>query len=48
MLSKLNKITPQKREELARRVMEMRNRGVDSEVRLRVYNEALDRAVQGR
>jgi hypothetical protein len=48
MLSKLNKITPQKREEIARRVMEMRNRGVDSEVRLRVYNEALDRAVQGR
>ena len=48
MLAKLNKITVQQREELARRVMEMRNQGVDSDERRRVYSEALDRAAQGR
>ncbi|MEM9015491.1 MAG: hypothetical protein AAGC68_00660 [Verrucomicrobiota bacterium] len=48
ILNKLRQISPQQREVLARRVMQMRNNGVDSEVRQRVYREGLDRAVQGR
>ncbi len=48
MMAKLNKITPQQREELARRVMQMRNNGVDSGERRRIYSEALDRAARGR
>lgn len=48
VMEKLRRITPEQREQLARRVMQMRNDGVDSGVRRRVYSEALDRAAQGR
>lgn len=48
VMEKLKKITAQQREELARRVMEMRNNGVNSEERRKVYSEALDRAARGR
>ncbi len=48
IMEKLKKITARQREEIARRIMEMRNNGVDSDERRRVYNEALDRAVNGR
>lgn len=48
VLEKLNRMSPQQREELARQVMQMRNRGVESEERQRFYNQALDRASQGR
>ncbi|MDF1738469.1 MAG: hypothetical protein P1U86_04865 [Verrucomicrobiales bacterium] len=48
VMEKLNKISAQQREELARRVMEMRNNGVNSDERRRIYSEALDRAARGR
>ena len=48
IMEKLRKITPEQREEIARRVMQMRNDGVDSDQRRRVYSEALDRAAKGR
>ncbi|MEM9281949.1 MAG: hypothetical protein AAGA96_08995 [Verrucomicrobiota bacterium] len=46
ILEKLQRISPQQREQLARRVMQMRNNGVESEVRTRFYNDALNRAVR--
>lgn len=48
ILEKLNRISPQQREALARQTMEMRNRGVGSEERQKFYREAVDRAAQGR
>ena len=48
ILDKLRKISPSQREQLARRVMQMFNNGVDSEVRFKFYRESLDRAVQRR
>ncbi|MEM7697240.1 MAG: hypothetical protein AAF236_02410 [Verrucomicrobiota bacterium] len=48
VMEKLKKISPEQREQLARRVMQMRNNGVESEVRTRFYNQALDRAARGR
>ncbi|MEM1443154.1 MAG: hypothetical protein AAGF67_12480 [Verrucomicrobiota bacterium] len=48
IMEKLKKITPAQREQLARRVMQMRNNGVESEVRSQFYREALDRAARGR
>ncbi len=48
ILDKLRKISPAQREQLARRVMQMYNEGVDSEVRFKFYRESLDRAVQQR
>jgi hypothetical protein len=48
VMAKLNKISAQQREALARRVMEMRNNGVSSDERRRVYSEGLDRAARGR
>lgn len=48
IMEKLKKISTRQREEIARRIMQMRNNGVDSDERRRIYNEALDRAVSGR
>lgn len=48
ILEKLKKISSTQREQLARRVMQMYNDGVDNEVRSRFYRESLDRAVQQR
>jgi hypothetical protein len=48
ILDKLRKISPVQREQLARRVMQMYNEGVDTEVRSKFYRESLDRAVQQR
>lgn len=48
VMEKLNKISAEQREALARRVMEMRNNGVNSDERRRIYSEALDRAARGR
>ncbi|MEM6280456.1 MAG: hypothetical protein AAF733_13320 [Verrucomicrobiota bacterium] len=48
VMAKLRQISPAQREQLARRVMQMRNNGVESEVRTQFYREALDRAVRGR
>lgn len=48
IMEKLKQISPAQREQLARRVMQMRNNGVESEIRTRFYREALDRAVRGR
>lgn len=48
IMEKLNRISPQQREEIARRVMQMRNDGVNSDTRRKFYQDALNRAASGR
>lgn len=46
IVEKLSKLSPDERANLARRVLEMRNKGVSSEDRRRTYGEMLDKAVK--
>ena len=48
VVRKLQKISESQRESINRRMIELRNRGLEMEQRRRIYNDMLDRSVQGK
>ena len=47
-VAKLSRLSVQQREEINRRMLETRNRGMGMEDRRRMYESMVDRAAQGR
>jgi hypothetical protein len=48
ILRKLSKLTPEQRLNINRKIVDLRNQGIDSDERRKIYNESIDQALKRR